>query len=211
MDKALFIKKTPYLYHLTDQRNLEHILAQRELLSTACLVNASDVHDKEAFLTTKRTRDSRNVAIRVDGKDIFIRDQHPINNALVKALPDNWTAGDFLMILNSRVFFWPKMKRLENHYAAYSEDKPIILRIATEDLLSINDHVKVSFINSGDTRCIAHYRAPAPRGPNTFLPLESIPHNRIGTVAEVTFEDRCLLPECIYLGKSPNGKFTALK
>jgi hypothetical protein len=195
MDIEKFITLRPYLYHLTDESNLDNIVTNRILRSTANLVKVVGLENKEKFLRTRRVGHTK----ISNGKLSFsIRDQDPLyENIIIKNLKDGMNFGDFVYLLNSRVFFWAKMKDLETHYGRYIKQKeyPIILRAKTADVFAANNN-KPQFCkyNSGAPRCCSWYREKAaPRGKSTFQVAEHY-ENGPSTVREVTFTNQCLLP-----------------
>ena len=129
---------------------------------------------------------------------------HPLIPFLDTATSDNWNPKDYIYHLNSKVFFWPTIKRLKTHYNRYKNENPTIIRCRTEDLLKINDTVEYCRLNSGATRPNPFLRRASLRGPNTFVTIDQFQYG-IGEVAEVTFPDKCILPEKIWLSKNPNG------
>lgn len=209
MNKEEFENKRPYLYHLTDRRNLKNISKYGILKSTTTLVNSSDLENKIEFLQTKR---NSHEVLNIQGTEIHIRDQNPISEIVLRrSLEPNCSYEEYLMILNSHVFFWPTKIRLERHFKRYIDEKPIILRIKTQDLFNLNKNPKFSRLNSGATRCSSHWGGNAPeRGKKTFL-LAYQYEKPIPSVAEVTFENECHLPDTIYISGKPNGRFESIK
>ncbi len=200
MTKEELIEAVPFIYHLTDERNLEYIYETGKLYSAISLLEMGDVPNREAILKERRTS---HFNLEVDGFDIWIRDQRPLNVALDKCLTHGWTRERFIHSLNSRVFFWPNIKRLTIHYGRYKREKPVILRMETELALERNAHVKLCRLNSGATRPSHHLGGKAPeRGPNTFMPLKT--YNRPpNSIAEVTFEAEFSLPEEHEIARKP--------
>lgn len=204
MDIQTFLKKTPYLYHLTERKNLNTILQGGRLLSTVEIVNMAGIDNADEFL---RTRRSDHTVITVNGIDYYIRDQRPLNKALNKCLTDNWTAGDFIHHLNNRVFLWPNLKRLQIHFGRYEEEQPIIMRFSTGDIFTLNDHAEITHINSGATRPSGVFGGrAAPRGKGTFKKIQDF-DLAVGKVAEVTFPGFCILPSSFHTGNSPDGEW----
>jgi hypothetical protein len=202
MDKQEFVKKTPFLYHLTDSRNLEFIKHQKKLLSTSQIVAMSGIAEADAFLKNRRAQHS---ILDVNGVNLFIRDQKPLNKALAKCLTDNWTSAEFIYHLNSRVFMWPNIKRLATHFGRYEKENPIIFRFNTPDILALNEHVEFSKINSGATRPSGVFGGKAaPRGKDTFQNFDDYSF-KVGSVAEVTFPQHCLLSTQFEISSSPFG------
>lgn len=205
MEIADFIEKRTYLYHLTSPDNLNAIFQCGQIFSTNELLLRSTCSQRERE-TLSYSRRPEHVYININGNEIMIRDQRPVSiKALEKCLTGNWKAGDFINHLNERVFFWPTLKRLNTHYTRYLIEGPSILRISTEAVLDINDHVKFCRLNSGATRCSHHYGgAPPPRGEDTFRVANEFDYEP-QNVAEVTFESSCRLPRNVWISSSPEG------
>lgn len=208
MEIERFIAKIPYLYHLTDARNLEFIFGEKRLYSTTELVNMADMDDGGSFLQTRRPAHEH---VRIGRRTVMIRDQRPLNRALDKCLTGGWTREQFIAHLNGRVFTWPNIKRLEIHYGRYAHEKPVIIRMASADVLTLNPHAELSVINSGATRPSGALNGFAAfRGAETFVPL-GIFSEAPARVAEVTFPGNCQMPSTIELGSSPLGGWKAQK
>jgi len=203
MNRDELIKKTPFLYHLTDEKNIAFIKAKKKLYSTTELISLSNLQKKEEFITTRR---SEHTQISIDGYTIFIRDQRPLNKALDKCLTDGWTRNEFIAHLNNRVFMWPNLSRLNIHYGRYEFEMPVIFRFNTSELLELNENkVELARINSGATRPSGTLGGKAAaRGKNTFLKIEQCDYP-VRNVAEVTFPNICILPNRFEKGYNPSG------
>jgi hypothetical protein len=207
MDINDFIKKTPFLYHLTDRRNLPLIITEGKLLSTNLLVQRTNLNNKEEVLKIRRPEHTELV---IDGKQCFIRDQRPLNKALDKCLTDGWTREQYIYHLNDRVFTWPTLKRLNIHYGRYESEKPIILRLRTDETLNLNTHGEITHINSGATRPSGALEGKAAaRGKDTFKAFEQYTRN-VSSVAEVTFPNFCSLPKTFWKGTNPEGQWMSI-
>lgn len=206
MDINLFIQKRPYLYHLTDSRNLPNILATGRLFSTRAILEESDHDNVEGYLRTRRPDHNE---ITINGFTYHVRDQRPISEVVLsRSLTHNWTSGDFIAHLNSRVFFWPTVSRLERHFKRYENEHPVIMRFNTAEMLEVNT-AEFCRLNSGATRCSSHWDGNAPeRGPDTFQIADLYPGNP-ATVAEVTIPNICILPEDFWTSDNPQGVWTA--
>ena len=209
MEKSAFIARSPFLYHLTDQRNLDSILASQQILSTAAIIQASSIENKRAFL---RTRRPVHCSVNVGDSVCHIRDQRPISlKALSKCLTDNWDTGDFIAHLNKRVFFWPNIKRLTIHYSRYKNENPVILRFDSAEILELNPNAEFCRLNSGATRANSYLGGKPPaRGRETFLRANAYPLSA-SSVAEVTFPNLCNLPDDLSIAKTPNGRWRAIQ
>lgn len=138
----------------------------------------------------------------------MIRDQRPLSEiALAKCLEDGWLCKDYYYYLNDRVFFWPTLERLNPHFNRYEDEKPLIIRLNTRDVITLNKNVKFSRLNSGATRPNAYLGGIAPkRGKNTFVVAPSFQFP-IRKVAEVTFDVKCVLPQKVMYSSSPVGSW----
>jgi len=205
MDIQKFIAKNEFLYHLTDTLNWNNIRENRILFSAQTIVNRSHLEAEEKRYILHNRRPVHRI-IEIDGISYSLRDQRPISETnLRKCLTDGWTNEDYILFLNSRVFFWPNLKRLWSHYGTYSHEHPIILKVPTQTMLDLNHNAEYCRLNSGATRSNPHWNgAPPPRGEGTFLTSQYylLP---VGSVAEVTFPERCQLPINLYIGYNPDG------
>jgi hypothetical protein len=208
MEIEKFKQNRDFLYHLTDRRNWEIIKKDRILLSANIIVNKSDlsVEQKHSILDNRR---SEHTKVSINNLDYFIRDQNPISlTNLKKCLTAGWTVSDFLNLLNGRVFFWPTIKRLNSHYSRYKNENPLIIKVETSSMIEVNNHAEFCRLNSGATRSNSYLNgAPPQRGEGTFLQAH-LYQGSIGSVAEVTFQNQCVLPNKVYLGSCPDGPWT---
>ena len=205
MELDKFITYNPYLYHLTSVQNAKNIIAIQKLYSANALIDMSGDKKEQAV---KRNKRFTHLPLIVDGIEISLRDQRPISEkALAKCLTDNWSVGDFLFHLNDRVFMWPTLNRLTRHFNRYANEKPVIFRFSTKDILTANPHVKFARLNTGATRANSYLGGKAPeRGPKTFLSADDY-HLSVGSVAEVTFEKSCIIAGDFGFDSVPEGNF----
>jgi hypothetical protein len=104
------------------------------------------------------------------------------------------TVEQWLERLNSLVFFWPTLERVQRLLKApvYAERDHHVLTVDTAELVRRHgDRMLLAPMNTGATRPFVH-----PRGRDTFLPLDQYPlderRRRVGrasAVAEVTVRD----------------------
>jgi len=205
-----FTSRNPFLYHLTAQGNIKQILCERTLLSTSSI--ASEVFQSlEERRTFVRDRRPTHVILCTPNRRYTIRDQRPVSmKVLARSLTPGWTAGDFIKLLNGRVFFWPTIERLKRHYDRYASESPVIIRVESEELLDLNPHVELACLNTGATRCHPKYGGNAPtRGAGTFQPPNQIQFE-LRSIAEVTFPSSCVLPRKFWIGTSPEGPWQSV-
>jgi len=209
MDIDKFIEQRPYLYHLTSVENSKRIIQEKILVSTNELIDMSGNPD---YFDIKRKRRIGHQEIVIGNKIYSLRDQRPISElALSKCLTHNWKVPDFLEHLNDRVFMWPTLDRLERHYNRYQNENPVIFRFPTNEIIALNPNVKFCRLNSGATRANSYLGGKAPdRGPETFLPAPNY-NLSIGSVAEVTFEQRCNIDCDFAIASNPYSEFRRTK
>lgn len=206
MDLQKFIHERPYLYHLTSEKNTSNIIKGKTLYSANTLIDMSDSVNNQRFKSTRRLIHQE---IGIKDEVVSLRDQRPISEkALAKCLTHNWTVSDFLHHLNDRVFMWPTLERLWRHFNRYEQEKPIIFRFSTREIIDANPHVKFCRLNSGATRANSYLGGKPPeRGKDTFMPAHLFNFS-VRDVAEVTFEKQCLLAGPITIGTKPDSIFT---
>jgi hypothetical protein len=208
MEQAAFIKRSPYLYHLTDRRNLDFIFQEKKLFSAKALVELAGLPQAHAFLSGRRPE---HTLLEVNGFPVHIRDQRPLNKALNKCLTHDWTPGQYIFHLNQRVFTWPNLHRLGIHFGRYAEESPVIFRLDTAAVLALNPQVEITNINSGATRPSGALDGKAAaRGKDTFLPFDRYTRP-VSSVAEVTFPVFCVLPNVLEVGNHPEGPWNLKK
>jgi hypothetical protein len=158
------------------------------------------------------TRRTDSIQVRISETSISIRDQAVLHRRNTQ-LPDGYTFEDFIESLNRRVFFWPGKAGGPNdygmrHFQRYQEERPVILRVGLQSVLSANAAVMPRFcrFNSGSPRC--SYGKRSPRGPNVFLLAEEF-HGGPTDVVEVTFDAEITLPMDSEFGESPAGPWKA--
>ncbi len=208
MDLKKFIELRPFLYHLTDEKNVKPILSSRTLSSAATLARIGNVPGVETFL---RKRRQGHFPIKNGKFEAILRDQDPLFEKIVtKNLEGGWKFGDFVYSLNSRVFFWPTERDLRTHYGRYANqgEFPKILRFNTAELLAANkSQPQFCRLNSGAPRCSSYYKEGAPpRGPETFLEA-ALYLGSPSSIREVTFVNECKLPDQIWISDAPDKVF----
>jgi hypothetical protein len=208
IDLDQLCEKRPFLYHLTNRENVPSIVRERVMWSASALLQAAEDHAPRRYIREKRPN---HVTIRVRRQNVHIRDQRPISEKLLaNCLLGGLVLGDYYELLNDRVFFWPTLQRLRRHYDRYEPEGPTILRFRTEDLLALN-HVELSRLNSGATRANSYLGGVAPpRGRETFRSPDNYEHG-ISSIAEVTVEGYCTLPDNFEQAPSPDGPWTEIR
>ena len=199
------IRLRPFLFHLTDSRNVERILRTQILEPASQIMSLAGRDDLAAV---KR---AAHVKVCVAGDDIFLRDQAPLYAGNMK-LPSAWKFDTFVRSLNTRVFFWPGLASGPidygvRHFNRYQAETPTILRIRLESLLDVNRGIglEVCRYNSGSPRWSRG--VPAPRGPSTFVDPAKADFSA-AQIVEITVAAPVKLPSDTEIGTAPTGPWT---
>lgn len=212
MEEALlidhYLAARPSLYHLTHRDNLDSIRKTGQLVPACTLMQLGG---REDLLRTRRAGPQR---ITVEGNIVVLRDQGPLHSGNAK-FPQRYSFGDLIESLNRRIFFWPGTHQAPipygvRHFEHYKYEHPILLRVKVDSLLGGNPSAIPLFcrFNSGSPRC--SYGKKSPRGPNTFLLVESFRGTPSGVV-EVTFDRKITLPPDTEVGNHPTGPWRLLR
>ena len=135
MDPAQLASLHPTLYHMAEDGSWPSI-RERGLLSTQAIIDLyqPDEQTREAVLSSVRR--TKITLTSPDLGDITIRDQIPAK-FLEKCMHDGVDPAEYLDALNSRVFFWVSLHRLERLLDArhYRHLRHTVLRVDTAALL----------------------------------------------------------------------------
>lgn len=193
MDLAEFIAICPSVYHAASGLAWPSI-QQHGLLSTARLLDLFDVDPlaRSELLTRPRSESTNLATPRLP--PAVIRDQKPMKFLRDKIEPGH-SLEEFLVAINSRVFFWPNRDRLERlrHAKEYRDEEQVVLRIDTQKLVDRYEHqIQLCRFNSG---AITQRNHPT-RSRDSWVSIRRFPydeyrrkHGRDGALAEVTVLD----------------------
>ncbi len=150
-----------HIYHLTNVANWPSI-QRHGLLSAQALLELANV-DKEEQLRINQQQRLRQLVLP---NGTLINDQKPMPSTALERCLRGMTPSQWYTLLNSKVFFWFDIERL-NRLRKVSEFLPqIVMIIDTQRLLARHGaQASLSPINTGNAR-----RQPALRGPSTFVP-----------------------------------------
>ena len=197
------IELRPHLYHLTAASNLSSIVKTKSLRSADLLLADAGMMEQ----SSQRRLDHLN--FRHGHDSVQIRDQKPLIEGAID-FEEGWNISRLVQFINQHVFFWPgnhagPIGAGVNHFERYRSEAPVILRLATADLL--DKGLKFSRYNSGAPRCSGGRYSP--RGSMTYVPAL----NFLGTASEVVevvvFGD-CPLPATAEVSTSPAGPWSKL-
>jgi hypothetical protein len=206
MDMSVFERRWPFCFHVTSKTNLPSIQATRILYASQVLLEFASLPS----LVTKRRSDD--VQIRVNGFDVVLRNQLPLNPTLVE-LDDGEHFPDYLTFLSSRVFFWPGHEsgpgpdgvRMIQRTA---EENQGILRIPTRSLVASNraqpmwvseKNAGAGWIEGGRKRRL---------GRAIYRRLSDTSND--SKVVECSYSLRAMLPEDCTVSRSLAGPWSAL-
>ena len=152
----------PNLYHVAWEGSWPSI-KKYGLLSTKALLQLYEVDDmKFKSLTTKRRQHWE--TIKCPGKQpAVLRDQKPLtDNGLKSALTDGTEPWQWYDLLNSMVFLWPTICRLNTMLKAraYKKMRHDVLIFDTKKMVQMEEpRIRLSHMNSGCTVPFKHQRS----------------------------------------------------
>lgn len=170
MNEADLIAKHPQLFHMASEGSWETI-EKHGLLTTRDLVESSSLNSSErhALLRVRRATSST-IAHPVVG-EVTIRDQGPLREQFLDVALTDMSPGEWLDVLNGRVFFWLHPDKLSQLLGArrYRNSAHDVITVDSASLLAAHlERVRLSPINSGAT---LYPNAPL-RGSDTFQSIE---------------------------------------
>jgi hypothetical protein len=151
----------PFVYHLAEAENWPSI--QRDgLFSTRVLLDRTGIDGSIRAVLQREHRSERTTL----PTGWVIRDQKPIPPAALQRCLVGLTVTQWYELLNSKVFFWFDLERLNRQRRACGNFPQVVLKIATHGLLDrYAAQATLTPINTGNAR-----RKPALRGAATFVP-----------------------------------------
>ena len=162
----------PRLYHMAHEDAWPQI-QRHGLLSTRSILNLWEVE------TAQRARiegEIRPAAVELThprhGK-VVIRDQKPMNEKKLRSALIDCTPEDWCRLLNSKIFFWPCVDRLNTHMAARGNrgKTHLVLTLDSYRLVkSYEQQIALCAMNSGNTNPF-----PQRRGKSSFMRMSQYP------------------------------------
>jgi hypothetical protein len=162
----------PRLYHMAELGSWESI-RRHGLLSTRGLIELFEVVEPRRTEILRNRRPASVLLEHAVHGEAVVRDQIPLSEARLDACLTDMSFGEWLEVLNSRVFFWLDIPHLETLLGAraYRKSAHDVIVVDTAALLErYSDRITLSPINSGATM----YKSPE-RGSRTFLPIADYP------------------------------------
>lgn len=148
------------IYHLAEAENWPSIKAHG-LLSASALLGLAGNQEADR-LQLARHRTTRTVL----SNGAIVRDQGPMPAAALQRCLRGMTPDEWYALLNSKVFFWADVERLNRHLHACRRHPQVVMVVDAARLLKrYAASAAVSPFNTGNAR-----RQPATRGRTTFVP-----------------------------------------
>jgi len=149
-----------HVFHLAEADNWPSIQKHGLLCATALLGLAGNANVDRARV--ERHRAARTVL----SNGAVVRDQTPMPPDALRPCLHGMTPEEWYALLNSKVFFWADVERLNRHMHACRRHPQVVMVLdAAALLLRYGARATVSPFNTGNAR-----RRPAPRGRTTFVP-----------------------------------------
>ena len=162
-----------HIYHLTEVTNWPFI-EQYGLLSTRSLL---DLFDYGQWVCIEQCHRPERVVLP---NGVVIRDQKPMPPDALKRCLVGMTPAQWYTLLNSKIFFWLDIKRLNRIRRVYRQLPQLVLVIEAKKLLKHHaERTTLTPINTGNAR-----RQPARRGRQTFVPYNTWLESRWVSEAE---------------------------
>lgn len=175
-------REFPELFHVTAQGNWPGI-RQHGLMSTARLLDQCPVSADQRSMLLEQRRPRMTTLTSPTLGQVTIRDQQPMAEAKLASALDDMSVGDWLRMLNERVFFWPTRDRLLRLLRGRTYQRQVQDVIVVETRLLVEKHadeIELASINTGSTAYAA-----ARRGSHTFVPLAAYRATALRRIAEV--------------------------
>lgn len=152
-----------HIYHLAEATNWPFI-ERHGLLSTRALLDLFNIYGQQVCIEQCH-RPERMVL----PNGIVLRDQKPMPPEALKRCLVGMTPAQWYTLLNSKVFFWLDVERLNRIRRVYNQLPQIVLVIESKKLLrQYAERTTLTPINTGNAR-----RQPARRGRQTFVPYNT--------------------------------------
>lgn len=189
MTPEQFIDHCPRLYHLTHADNLDAI-QRYGLWSASALLDQCGVIGAERHALETRRRAMSITLTHPGGGTVVLRDQGPLNEKrLASVLTGEMGVGDWLRLINARVFFFPNAKRWRHLADVYARDRQVVLVLDTAEMVArYLERIELAHMNTGATAYV-----PQRRGRDTFKRLVDYPYDerqrkygRADAIKEVT-------------------------
>lgn len=153
-----------YIYHLAEAANWPSI-RRNGLLSTTQLLDRAGLRgERRTWLECCQRLEHTELPTGV-----YLRDQKPLPAAALRKCLVGMTPVEWYALINSKVFFWLDVDRLNRQRGACERRPQVVLEVDAMRLVARHaDRIALSRINTGNAR-----RRPATRGRSTFVPYRT--------------------------------------
>lgn len=167
-----FSSMYPRLYHMAHEDAWPQI-QRHGLLSTSSILNLWEVESTpRASIETQIRRTAVELSHPRLGR-VVIRDQKPMNEKKLRAALIDCAPQDWCRLLNSKVFFWPCVDRLNTHMGARGNRGKHHLVLTLDSYRFVNSYeqqITLCAMNSGNTNPF-----PQRRGKSSFMRMSQYP------------------------------------
>lgn len=202
MDQDDFIKKFPFAYHTTPICHLGSIQKERTLFSAKYFILCV-----EGSYTHRSPRATRQHLQLPNGSIRVLRDQKPLLRRGQLELEPGFTIEALVELIDSHVFFWPKLDGGLSNSSKYADEERVTLRVPAVDLFKVNPVPYFCGFNSGGPRAVNGRGSP--RGPGLFVGPGAF-RGPVSDVREIVFRNHALLPESTAVLTEPVGRWLPL-
>jgi len=177
-----FLNRCPSLWHVGPAGSWERI-ARTGFQTAQQLIRDADLDDvTRTTLFNQPRRDS--VRLMVNGDEVVLRDQGPLfqRKDLSIILGDGLSVGDWVQILNQRIYLFTDQKALQtllDKYVEHDGAQDVLTLSPSRLLRTAGPRIQLAAQNTG---AVARKSGPQ-KGLDTFLPLSRFPDRK---PAEVT-------------------------
>jgi hypothetical protein len=193
-------------YHVTSVANFAPLRHSRVLWPTRTLLERAKRH---YFLRRRRTRD---VLIRIDGHQVLIRNQIPLDPRSLDLGPTG-TLKEYVACLNSYVYFWPGTALGPNKdgvrmFERTNGTHSIIIRVLTRSLVDTNRASPLFLATCNTGVAWTKQGIKSQRGPEVFKAVDVFLEQPT-RIHEICFESNVRLPDCTEYGVTLTGPWQA--
>jgi uncharacterized protein DUF7002 len=152
------------IYHLAEAANWPSI-RRNGLLSTTVLLNRAGLRGERR----NRLESCQRLEHTELPTGVYLRDQKPLPAVALRKCLVGMTPFEWYALINSKVFFWLDVDRLNRQRDACEPRPQVVLEVDAMRLVAHHsDRIALSRINTGNAR-----RRPATRGRSTFVPYRT--------------------------------------
>lgn len=162
-----------FVYHIAEQSNWASI-KRHGLLSTSALLDLTGLKG-----TVRKPYEAHRADYMELPGGLWVRDQRPMPPSALKKCLIGMTPRQWYALINSKVFFWFDVERLNRQRKAKAcKDRPqVVITVDTQRLLArYIDKAALTPFNTGSA-----FRKPAIRGKATFVSYKTWLQSRWGT------------------------------